>query len=143
MTNIEECNIDATVGNGKKVNCELRGTVNMTLQAGEMFNFTEVLYVPQAVKNILSISRLALKGATMGVTKDKTTTNENGINMILDARKGINVSTMFYLKVKRYPPEGSKLKRQTGICQRKRKFKIEMARRKIGLKNEAYHMKWT
>ena len=36
---------------------------------GVMFNFA--CYVPQAVKNKLSISRLVSKGATMGATWDK------------------------------------------------------------------------
>ena len=62
---------------------------------------TEVLNVSQAVKNILSISRLVSKGATMGATQDKMTIKKNGVSMILDARKGQNKSMMLYLKAKR------------------------------------------
>ena len=60
MTNIEEYNIDVTVGNFQKMKCELKVTVNMNLQGGGKVKLTEVVYVPQAVKNILSISRLIL-----------------------------------------------------------------------------------
>ena len=46
MTNIEECNIDVTVGNCHKMKCDIRDTVNMKLQAGGVVKLTEVLYVP-------------------------------------------------------------------------------------------------
>ena len=42
----------------------------------------------------------------MGATKEKITTKKNGVNIILDARKGKYGSTVFYLKAKRYYPEG-------------------------------------
>ena len=35
------------------------------------------------------------------------TIKKNGVNMILDTRKVMNYRTMFYLKAKRYAPEGS------------------------------------
>ena len=47
----------------------------------------EVLYVPQALNNLLSVSRILSKGATMGATQDKMTIKKNGVRMILDARK--------------------------------------------------------
>ena len=68
--------------------CELKGTVNMNLQGGETVKLTEVLYVPQAVKNILSISEHIPKGPTMGYNKEKNTTKKGGVNMTLDTRKG-------------------------------------------------------
>ena len=49
----------------------LKGTVNMKLQEGEMVELTEVLYVYQSVKNLLSVSRLVSKGSTMGATEEK------------------------------------------------------------------------
>ena len=48
----------------------------------------KVLYVTQAVKNILSVSRLISKGATMGATQDKTIIKKNGLSITLDARNG-------------------------------------------------------
>ena len=36
-----------------------------------MVKFTEILYTPQAVKNLLIVSRIVSKGAMMGDTKDK------------------------------------------------------------------------
>ena len=62
----------------------------MKLQGGGKVKVKEVIYVPQEVKNILSISGLVSKGAMMGDTKDKITTKKCGINMTLYARKGIN-----------------------------------------------------
>ena len=67
--------------------CDLNGIVNKKLQGRETTRFTEVLYVPQAVKNILSILRILSKVAIIGATKYKITIKENGVNMILDARK--------------------------------------------------------
>ena len=67
--------------------CELKFAVNMKLQGGETVKFTEVLYLPQEVKNILSVSRIVSKGAMMGDTKCKMTIKENGVNMILNAVK--------------------------------------------------------
>ena len=63
---------------------------------------TKVLCVPQAVKNLLIVSRIVSKGSTMGYTQYKRTINKNGVSMILDTRKGKNTSIMFYLKTKYY-----------------------------------------
>ena len=49
---------------------------------------TEVLYAPQALEKLLSISRLIQKGATMGATQEKMIIKKNGVSMTLDARKG-------------------------------------------------------
>ena len=46
----KKCEINATVGNGQKIKCELKGSVNMKFQYGQTVNLTEVLYVPQGVK---------------------------------------------------------------------------------------------
>ena len=73
MTNIEECNIDVTARNDQNINCELEGTVNMKLQGVATVKFTEVLYVPQEVNNILSVSRIVSKGAMMRDTQEKMT----------------------------------------------------------------------
>ena len=78
----------------------------MKLQYVVTEKLNEVLYIPQAVKKLLSVSRLVSKGATMGATKDKITIKKNGISMILYSRKGQTKSIMFYLKAKRYSLEG-------------------------------------
>ena len=52
---------------------ELKGTVNMKLQAGEKVKLNNVLYTYQDVNNLLSVSRLMAKGSTMGDTKDRNT----------------------------------------------------------------------
>ena len=70
----------------------------MKLQDGQIVKLTEVMYLPQAVKNLLSVSRLVSKGATIGGTQDKISIKKNSVSMILDARKGQNKSMMFYLK---------------------------------------------
>ena len=88
MTNIEKYEIDVTFEKGQKMKFELKVSVNMKLKLEETVNLAEVLYVPQAVKNILSIFRLVSKGATMGDTQDKMTTKKNGVNIILNAVKG-------------------------------------------------------
>ena len=67
---------------------------------------TEILYIPKAVNKLLSASRLVSNGATMGATQDKMNMGVNGVIMLLDSRKGKNASLMFYLKTKRYVPEG-------------------------------------
>ena len=72
------------VGNCQNMKCELKGTVNMKLQGGEKSNLENVIYVPQPVKEILSVSRLVAKGDTMGATKDRTTTKKNGVIMNLN-----------------------------------------------------------
>ena len=43
----------------------------MNLQDVKIVKLTEVLYVPQDVKNLLSASMLVLKGNTMGGAQDK------------------------------------------------------------------------
>ena len=78
----------------------------MKLQGGETVNLTEFLYVPQAVKSILSVTMIVSKEATMRATKDKMTTKKGGSSTNLDSRKGRNKSTMFYLNTRIYPPEG-------------------------------------
>ena len=106
MTDVEKCDINVTVGNGHKMKCELKGSVNMKLQYGKTEKLTEVVYVTQALKNQLSVSRLVSKGAKMGATQEKMIIKNNGVSMTLDARKGQNGSMMFYLKAKRYYHEG-------------------------------------
>ena len=71
MTDVKKCEINVTVGNGQKMKCELKVSANMKIQVGQTVKLTQVQYVPQAVKNKLSISRLVSKGATMGATWDK------------------------------------------------------------------------
>ena len=85
--------------------CELKVSINMKLQYGKNLKLTEVRYIPQLGKNLLSVSRLVSKGATMGDIQDKTTINKKGVSMILYPRKGQNKSMMLYLKAKRYAPE--------------------------------------
>ena len=106
MTDVEKYEISFTVGNGNMMKCELKGSVNMKSQDGKMVNITKVMYVTQAVKTLLRISRLVSKGAMMGATQDIMTTKKNGVSVILDARKIQNRSMMFYLKAKRYSSEG-------------------------------------
>ena len=76
----------------------------MKFQYGQTVKLTKFLYIPQAVKNILRVSRLTSKGATMGATKDKIIIKENVFSVILDASKGQNKIMMFFLKAKRYAP---------------------------------------
>ena len=45
--------------------------------------------------------------------------------MILDARKGIYDSTMFYLRVKRYAPEGPKPQESNSNLPEEKKFQDE------------------
>ena len=87
MTDIGKCEIDVTVGNGQKMKCKLKAPVNINPKVGEMVNLTKFIYVTQGVNNILIVSWLVSKGATMGATQDKMTIKK-GVNMILDARKG-------------------------------------------------------
>ena len=106
MIDVEKCEINVTVGNGQNMKCEIKSFIIMNVKYGQAVKRTKALYVPQAVKYIYIISRLVSKGATMGATKDKITIKKNGISMILDSRKGQTKSIMFYLKAKRYSPEG-------------------------------------
>ena len=59
----------------------------MNMKGRETLNPTKVIYLPQEVKNILSISRLVTEGFTMGATQDKMNIKKNCFNMILDAIK--------------------------------------------------------
>ena len=78
----------------------------MKLQDGQTVKLTKVLYVPKAVKNILSVSRLVSKSFTIGATQCKMITKKNGVSMILDAKKGQKNSLIFYLKAERYAQKG-------------------------------------
>ena len=80
-----------------------------------MVKLTEVLYVHQAVKNILSILRLVSNGATMEATQEKRPSRKRRQHYFrFNKRK--NESMMFYLKAKIYTPEGYNLNNQTAIC---------------------------
>ena len=74
----------------------------MKLQDGQTVKLNEVLYVPQAVKKLLRLSRLVSKGATVGSTQDKTSIKKNRVSMTLDASKIQNKRITFYLKAKVY-----------------------------------------
>ena len=68
MTDVERCEINATVGNGHNMEYKLKGYVNMKFKDVQTVKLTKILYVPQAVKNLLSVSRLVSKGATIVAT---------------------------------------------------------------------------
>ena len=72
-TDVENCEINVTVVNGQNIKCELKGYVNIKFQDGKTVKLTKVLYVTQAVKNLLIVSRVVSKGANMGATQDKIT----------------------------------------------------------------------
>ena len=86
--------------------CEVNGTVNIKLQVGGTFKLNDVLYIPQAANNILSVLRIVSKIFTMRSTKDNMTIKKNSISKTPDARKVKNYITLFYLKANRYAPEG-------------------------------------
>ena len=71
MIDVKKCEINITVENGHKMKCELKVSLKMKMQYGQTVKLTKVLYVPQAVKNILRVLRLVSKGATIGATQDK------------------------------------------------------------------------
>ena len=49
----------------------------MKMQGVETLNLAKVIYIPQAVKNLLSIARLVSKVSMMGDTQDKMTMKKN------------------------------------------------------------------
>ena len=88
MKDVEKCDINVTVENGQKMKCKLKGSVDMKLQDVKMVKLTKVMYVPQAVKKLLNLSKIVLKSATMGATQDKIIIKKNRVSMTLNARKG-------------------------------------------------------
>ena len=56
--------------------------------------------------DFFSVLMLVSKGAMMGATQDKMAIKKNGGSITLDSRKIQNKIMMFYLKAKRYAPEG-------------------------------------
>ena len=87
LTNIEEWNIDATVGNGHKIKCDIKGKVNMKLQWEEKVKFNVFLYVLQANNKVMSILRIIYKGVKMGATNYNMNIKKNGVNINIDSRK--------------------------------------------------------
>ena len=59
----------------------------MNIQGGGVLKLIKVMYVHQAVKNLLVASRFVSKGYTVGVAQDKMAIKKNEIIMILDTRK--------------------------------------------------------
>ena len=88
MTNVEKCDINITVGNDQNMKCKLKGSVNVKLKDVKTVKLTEFLYIPQAVKNRLSVSRIVSKGAMVGATQDKMIIKKNGVSIIVYAKKG-------------------------------------------------------
>ena len=62
----------------------------------------------------------------MGATKDKMHIKKNGVNVILDARKGKNKSTVSYLEAKIYAPEGSSTQETNINLPQEKKFMVAM-----------------
>ena len=71
MADVKKFEINVAVGNGQKMKCELKGLLNMKIQGGEMVMLTKVLYVPQAVQNLLSVPRIVSKGSTIGDNQER------------------------------------------------------------------------
>ena len=51
--------------------CDLKGSVNMKLKYVQTVNLNKVLYVPQAVKKILRVSRIIQRAPQWGALKIK------------------------------------------------------------------------
>ena len=77
IIDVEKFEINVAVGNGPNIKWDLKGSVNMKMQGVETLNLAKVIYIPQAVKNLLSIARLVSKGSMMGDTQDKMTMKKN------------------------------------------------------------------
>ena len=74
----------------------------------------------------------------MGATQEKMIVKKNGVSMTLDARKNQNESMMFYLKAKRYSPEGQEA--LTNLTEKK----IETSdKNENGVRSWAYQVRWT
>ena len=56
-----------TVRNVQNMKCELNGTVNMMLQNGETVKLNEVLYLPEALKNLPRILAVVEKDLLWGI----------------------------------------------------------------------------
>ena len=50
MIDVKKFEINVTVVNFQKMKCDLKGSMNMELQGGQIVKLTKVLYVPQVVK---------------------------------------------------------------------------------------------
>ena len=87
MIDVENFEINVTVGNVQNMKCGIKVSVNMKLQGVKTVKIIEFMYVPQAVKKLLRVSRLVSKCTTMGDTQDKMIIEKGGVSMILDARK--------------------------------------------------------
>ena len=66
MKYVEKCEINVTVRNSQNMKCNLKGSVNRKMQVKENVKLTNVMYIPQSVKNLLSVSRLISKVTTIG-----------------------------------------------------------------------------
>ena len=85
--------------------CKLKVNVIINFQDGQLVNLSKVLYVLQAVKTLLRVSRIISKGAMMGSTQDKIIIKKNGVSIILDTSTFQNKSMILYLKAKMCAPE--------------------------------------
>ena len=88
------------------------------------------------IQFFLSISRLVSKGSKIWATQDKMTIKKNGVIMILDARNGKKESMMFYLKAKRYSPEGQEANINIPEKNKYGNDDKEEWRKKLGLSSE-------
>ena len=100
-----------------------------------------VFYVPQAVKNLLSMSRLVSKGSIV-VAKNTICPFKKYFSVNMNAIKWVNGITMFNLKAKSLFPEVHQTKRQTEIFQKNIMFKMKSLIREIGARRWTYHIQW-
>ena len=77
-----------------------------------------------------------MKGVTMGATQDKIIIKKNGVSMTLTARTIQNNSMMFYLKVKRYAPEGQEALINVSEKKNDTSDEKEECRKKLSLSSE-------
>ena len=66
MTYVKKYEINFTVGNGQTMKCEIKGSVNIKIKNGQTVNHNEVLYLPQAVKELLRISSSFQRAPKLG-----------------------------------------------------------------------------
>ena len=82
MSKVEEASETIIVGNGSEVRAMKKGTITLRIKGGPLFQLSNVLYVKNFEKILISISKLTGHGATVSADSEKMTLVKGELNII-------------------------------------------------------------
>ena len=127
MSKVEPAFETIIVGNGMEVKAKKKGTVTIKTEQGTLLQMSNVLYVPNFEKNLLSVAKLTSNGATVSADSEKMTLTKGELTITTKKETGNN--GMYYITGERIETQESGL---VALNKQPRSVDINVAHKLLG-----------